>query len=71
VSLNLPKPASSYDYDNEVETRRQLAAADGENLKRDQNIQLQPDQKFILIAPDGGRWAIVVDNAGNLSAAPA
>ena len=39
---------------------------DMRNLKKGQDIQLG-DERIILVAPDGGRWAIGFDNAGALS----
>lgn len=43
-----------------------LEQEDMRNMKKGQDIQLG-DERIILVAPDGGRWAIVVDNAGALS----
>jgi hypothetical protein len=40
---------------------------DGRNLKRDQDIELQPGARLILRSLNGKRWAVLVDNAGVLS----
>jgi hypothetical protein len=40
---------------------------DARNLKRDQDIELQPGVRFILRSPNGTRYSILVDDAGALS----
>lgn len=39
---------------------------DTRNFKKGQDLQLG-DERIILRAPDGGAWALVVDNSGTLS----
>jgi hypothetical protein len=40
---------------------------DARNLKRDQDIELQPGVRFILRSPNGTRYSVLVDDAGALS----
>jgi len=44
-----------------------IARAFRKARSEDQDIELITPVRLILHAPDGGRWQIVVDNAGNLS----
>lgn len=67
MNLNLPKPASAYDYQNEVETRRQLETAIADALSKSETITLQPGQRVVLTSAGGVKWALSVDDAGALS----
>ena len=49
------------------EWRRQIEQADRENHKRGQDVEIG-DGRLILTSPDGTRYSVEVDNAGNLSA---
>lgn len=69
MSLELPQPSPFYDPNNEAETRRMLEDADGETLKRNRDVQLQPGQRLVLTSPAGNLFAIVVSDAGVLSTA--
>jgi hypothetical protein len=46
----------------------ELQRADAENLKRGQDLELQPSVRLILHSPNGNRWSLTVDNVGVLSA---
>jgi hypothetical protein len=46
----------------------ELLREDARNLKRDQNIELQPGVKFSLRSPNGQTWPIVVNDAGQITA---
>lgn len=51
------------------DTNRAMAIIEQEdtrNFKKGQDIQLG-QERIILRAPDGGAWALVVDNSGALS----
>jgi hypothetical protein len=66
MNVSLPKPTGQYDYQNEVETRRQLETAFNDALSRQETITLQPGQNLVLTSPNGTRYAITVDNTGAL-----
>lgn len=63
--MKLPLPHSTYDMRAEIERNRRLEAADAANHKRGQAVEIGGGQ-VILTAPDGGRWAITISNAGAL-----
>lgn len=65
--MNLPKPQPKYDDGFFARVFSQLAAADNRNLKRDQDIEVGQN-RVILTSPNGTRYAVVVSNAGALSA---
>lgn len=65
MSLQLPNASAQYDSSNESQTRSALARADGQNLKRRQDIV---GSRLILSAPNGSTYLIAVDNTGALSA---
>lgn len=49
------------------EWARILRGSDEANFKKGQDVLLLRGERIILKAPDGGRWALVVDNTGALS----
>lgn len=60
-----PAPAK-YDQADEQAVRNQIRSSDSENFKRGRDLRLQQGERIILMAPDGGLWAITVDNSGVL-----
>lgn len=64
--MNLPPPGRAYDRINEEQTRRAIEAEDARNHKKGGTLEIG-NGKLILKAPDGGRWSVIVDNAGALS----
>jgi len=65
--MKLPPPPQVWTSGHAREVYRQVEQSDQENHKRGRDIEVG-DARIILTAPDGGRWSIEVDNAGNLSA---
>lgn len=65
--MNLPQPGPQYDVRNEAQTRQSIEAADKQNRKSLQDVEIGR-QRLILKSPDGSRWSITVDNLGALSA---
>lgn len=63
MRLNRATPA--YDREDQDRLRSDLEREDERNLKAGQDIALS-DERLILTAPDGSRWAITVSNAGVL-----
>lgn len=66
--MALPNAPMQYDQANEGRTRRELDRMDSLNFKQGKDIILLRE-RIVLTAPDGGQWALVVDNAGALSTA--
>jgi hypothetical protein len=62
----LPQPGARYDQRLEATRNRELQQADNRNLKTDRDSYMDGG-RIILLAPDGGRWALVVSNSGILS----
>ena len=62
-------PNASNDYDQGVESQRNLLIeqADDMNRKKNQDIELRND-RLILQSPNGTRFKLAVENNGNLSA---
>lgn len=63
----LPAVAITYDPRWMENMRDAIRKADAENYKRTQDIEMINGKRIILTAPDGGQWALSVDNAGALS----
>lgn len=65
--MNLPIPT---DVRSIIDTlrvwARVLRNADTQTVKRNQDIHMG-DARVVLTAPDGGKWALEVDNSGNVS----
>lgn len=69
MSLNLPRPGPAYEPINEAQTRNTLVQADAQNVKKTDDVTIDPSRnRLVIISPDGTRWAVAVDNAGALSA---
>lgn len=62
-----PAPRA-YSAEDQGALRDAVRRADGDNLKRGRDLDLGP-ARLILTSPDGSRFALTVDNAGNLAAA--
>ena len=63
--MRLPQPSPSYEMSREADRNRTLEQADRMNLKRGQDIELVTG-RLILRSPNGSRYRVTVDNAGNL-----
>lgn len=64
--MRLPAPAGQYGPDWQSRQNLLLERADDENVKTNRDNYMG-DGRVILTAPDGGKWAIVVDEFGELS----
>jgi hypothetical protein len=70
LSLNLPRPGQTYSPIDEAQTRQAIAAADRRNVKKSDNIVIDPNKnKLILIDADGVQWSVTVATDGTISAA--
>lgn len=65
--MKLPMPRGQYSREREVEVVRQVEQADGENHKKNRDVEIGQG-RLILTSPDGTRWSIEVSNAGAISA---
>jgi hypothetical protein len=65
MSVILPSAPAQYDARDQSSVRRAIREADALNQKTNQDITIQ-DRRLILIAPDGGQWAVTVNNSGVL-----
>lgn len=65
--MRLPRILDAYSGFMERERNRQIEAADRENHKKNQIIEVGSGA-LVLTSPDGARWEIVVSNAGAISA---
>lgn len=63
----LPRSPATYSPRDQNDIRATLEREDQQNLKRGTDIEIGA-ASLILTSPDGERWAVVVDNAGALSA---
>lgn len=66
--MKLPRVPSKYDERDQTDTRAAIEQADAQNYKRNRDLEIG-DNRIILKAPNGTRYAITVDNAGVLSTA--
>lgn len=65
--MNLPTPPQNYSARFQTEMQRALEQADRYNLKQNQRLELAENgTEAVLVAPDGGKWKLTVDNSGNL-----
>jgi len=55
----------------EISRNMDLEQADKSNFKHFEDLDLANRERLILVAPDGGRWSLTVDNSGNLGTAAA
>jgi hypothetical protein len=61
--MSSPKPPPQYDQKDQTEVRRQLDAADRQNVKIGTDIEFV-NNRLIMTSPDGTRWSLTVSNAG-------
>lgn len=72
--MDIPRPPSAYDEHDQAQLRQLIEEADGENLKRDTDLEFSGDNaitdrpRLVILSADGTRWRITIDNAGALSA---
>jgi len=65
--MKLPIPKGRYDPRDEAQRNRLLEFADRLNHKQNQDVEIG-EGRVILTSPNGTRYSVEVDNAGNLSA---
>ena len=65
--MTMRLPPSPVDYVLSTEQQRNLTIelADKQNHKKDQDVEIGA-ARLVLRAPNGTRWAVTVDNSGNL-----
>ena len=64
--MRLRQPRQAYSRDVAVDINGQIERADRENHKRNRDIEVGVG-RLILTSPDGTRYSVTVDNAGNLA----
>lgn len=64
--MKLPRVSAAYNPNREAQRNQVIERADQGNHKRESDVEIG-NGRLILTAPDGGRWELTVDNAGNLS----
>lgn len=64
--MKLRPATQTFQQEIEAERIRQIEAADRENHKRGRDVEIG-SARLILTSPNGTRYSVVVDNAGNLS----
>jgi hypothetical protein len=71
--MRLPIPPETWTREYQQRVNAEIEQADRENRKTGRDIEMvQSDgtrtERIILRSDDGSRWALTVDNSGNLSA---
>lgn len=64
--MNLPRPGQQYDPNNEANARGLIEAADGQNMKKTQDVDISK-RRLILQSPDGTLFSVTVADDGTLS----
>ena len=59
-------PDMSHWLQYEVSRTVDLEDADKSNFKRFEDVDLANKERLILVAPNGNRYSVTVDNSGNL-----
>jgi hypothetical protein len=65
--MKLARPADQYSVSDQAQTRSLIERSDEQNYKNFKDVELV-DNRVILRSPNGTRYYLKVDNAGNLSA---
>lgn len=68
--MTAPRPQQNYDARWAAEFKRVFDALEAQAHKKGQDVELAGG-RLILTAPNGTRYALVVDNTGALSTVPA
>jgi hypothetical protein len=64
--MKLARPADQYSVSDQAQTRALIERSDEQSYKTFRDVELV-DNKLIIRSPNGTRYFIKVDNAGNLS----
>ena len=63
--MKLSRPRPIYDPQDEAQVRVAIEQADAQNLKAGADLD-NAGQRFVLPAPDGGKWLLGVSDSGAL-----
>jgi len=64
----LPNPPGTYLQSYFAPILQQIAKLLTTSYQKNQDVELNSDQRLIIVSPDGTRYEITVDNSGVLSA---
>ena len=64
----LPNPPRTYLASYFAVILQQIAKMLTTSYQKNQDVELNADQRLIIVSPDGTRYEITVDNSGVLSA---
>jgi len=68
LSLNLPRPGQTYNPVDEAQTRQAITEADRHNIKKSDNIVIDPNKnKLIGVSPNGTQWPVYFHDDGTIS----
>lgn len=71
MTLTLPDPPERYSSDTFRIWKRECEEALTNVLRSNEHVDLAQGSSVFLRSPNGSRFAVTVDNAGNLTATPA
>jgi len=63
----LPNPPGTYLQSYFAPILQQIAKLLTTSYQKNQDVELNSDQRLIIVSPDGSRYEITVDNSGTLS----
>jgi hypothetical protein len=63
----LPNPPGTYLQSYFAPILQQIAQLLTSSYQKNQDVELNSDQRLIIVAPNGTRYQIEVDNSGTLS----
>jgi hypothetical protein len=63
----LPNPPGTYLQSYFAPILQQIAKLLTTSYQKNQDVELNADQRLIIVAPNGNRYQIKTDNSGNLS----
>jgi hypothetical protein len=63
----LPNPPGTYLQAYFAPVLQQIARLLTTSYQKGSDVELNTDQRLIIVSPNGTRYEIVVDNSGNLS----
>jgi hypothetical protein len=63
----LPNPPGTYLQAYFAPVLQQIARLLTTSYQKGSDVELNADQRLIIVSPNGTRYEIVVDNSGNLS----
>lgn len=66
--MSLPRPPQQYSQQDQERLRADLQAADEQNRKKGQDVEIVGSERLIKSSANGSRWDIVVADDGTISA---